>query len=403
MATGETNGSGWQAGRDMGPQYEIVAAFIGLVIAANVVEMFRHHTHSAARWAMCATLLSAGVGYIVETPAVYLGIDRELGLPNVSILLNYAGFLVCATVIHIWINSWPAIAASASIRTVAVAGTLALAVDVGLFACGRYPVEHPTDFAATYIHQAACVAFVAWDVVAFTILWGWAVVRVRNGRVEARKGNLPWLAAGLGWLQVGMAGACVCSVITVVVPIGAAAGFTPANTHLLIVFESLVEAISGISACLGFSCRLWGPAWSRYASARFPGTVARGRFRQLDALHNLVLAGDENYSAQTGFRMLYRDPATALAYRVCAIIEARDKLAGYRNEEREAEAARWGEALADVIRLSSATEAQRVGSRVPDVDTRETLRPDDLQEATERYLRMARALAMLESTNAVPR
>jgi hypothetical protein len=65
-----------------------------------------------------------------------------------------------------------------------------------------------------------------------------------------------------------------------------------------------------------------------------------------------------------GLGLRRRDPATALTYQVCAIIEGRKQLAGYRDERTEAVAAEWGRVLADAIRLSAAPASGIVSPKI---------------------------------------
>jgi hypothetical protein len=177
---------------------------------------------------------------------------------------------------------------------------------------------------------------------------------------------------------------------TVVVAAVCVSTVTSARGAAWMVVADCVNVVGATLGCVALSCRVWGPQLERLFGAASEKQAARMHYRQLHTLHRLVASGAP-VRIRRGLGLRRRDPGTALAYEVCAIIEGRRQLAGYRDEQVEAAAAEWGQALAEIIRLAAAAQACRTTSAaaVPS--------QLDLRAELDRDLRLVSALTMLQT------
>jgi hypothetical protein len=189
--------------------------------------------------------------------------------------------------------------------------------------------------------------------------------------------------------------------MTLAVVYAASLGFVPvlsmfggSHTNWPVVLSYSLGVGSAAFSCTGFSCRVWGPRWEAFSENRRENYLARRQCRQLEPLYRLVV-GEESggFGIRRGLGLRYRDPSSALAHQVCAIIEASDRLAGYHDASVDATATQWGEALAEAIRLGAAVRVRHAGGPIPSVGGR--ARQVDWREEVAHHLRVASALSLV--------
>lgn len=376
-------------------EFIVVTLFALAVVTVSIADMVRSRTRDHARWAMSVTIMLGSLGLLVQIPAVYHGLDRAVGVPNLAVLVYFSSYTLCAAGMHLWISTWPSttvavlpgIPRTRTIVSVIIGSVVVLSV---LFAIGGHPREEPDGSFATYAHDWATRAMVFVYAAAYGGLWVWAAVRVHRVRVGSSAGGIRWLGSGLMLLEISMIStttyALAFAVVASTVP-------GPGGARWMVGVDC-VNAFSAMTACLGFSCRIWGPQLERLFGGPDERQVARMQYRQLRPLHRLAGAGAP-VTMRRGLGLRRRDPGTALTYQVCAIIEGRKQLAGYRDERIEAVAAEWGRVLADAIRLSAAVRVHgSADSAAPSSRATHSL---DLRSEIERSLRLSKALTMVQT------
>lgn len=380
------------------PQFLYITA-IGLLVAGiHIADMVRRKAHDPTRWAMTGALLSGAAGYLFQIPEVYHHIDAWLDTPNLSILLSYAAFVLCAAFVHVWIIAWPGIGHGAPVGrqirrvgAVTVGGIAALSL---LFAAGHHQVEQPTGFVASYVRDGCTAAMIFGYLGLFAGMWMWVVVRLHRGRIAVAASGTRWLGYGLVFLEAGLAIAALYTVIMAADPLSILIRGTETTWSAGAVGS--MRVISGTLACLGFSSKVWGPQWERYLRGRGDEHVARMQYRQLVPLYRLVVSsGNDVFRPPRGLGLRRRDPETALTHQVCAIIEARNRLAAYRDPEIEAVAVEWGRALTEAILLTAAARTHSEDRSLPPGRTAEP--GVDMRQEIDRYLRLASALTMWQA------
>ncbi len=377
-------------------QFTLIAGFACLVAIWNIAHMAGTGHHDYARWLMCAVLLTASAGFVLQIAVIAQGIDRLVGVPNVSVLLTSCIYLGCAGLIHLWISTWPGIwpgSAHTARMRLALVYTLFATMLVALFSLGRHPHEHPYTFAEKYVHDPATAMFLTGYLLAFTSAWLWAAVRVHRGRQRARTGDLRWLEFGLAFLETGLWFTIAYCLSLAAVPVMAANGMVD-STRWFAPFSSALGALSATFICIGFSCRTWGPSLDRFLQRRFPGYVDRGRYRRLAPLH-LLVDGARSRQIRTprGLGVSRTNARAALTHQTLSITEALETLSPYYDAHVTEEATAWGRAVAEAIIIDAALTAQRNGTR-PLHTAPMTF--GDLETETRRYERLSTAITMIK-------
>ncbi len=378
------------------PEFIFITLFALGVVAATVADMVRSRVRSQARWAMAGMVLLGALGLFVQIPAVYHGLDDAVRVPNFAVLVNFWAYTACAGCMHLWISTWPSTTLTVvrgtphrhTIGLVIIGGIAVLSL---LFAAGVHPDEEPAGYFVTYAHDPATRAMVFGYLGLYIGLWAWAGARVHRVRIASSAGGIRWLGSGLALLEVAVGVTVLYALMVVAV---CASTVTGGRGTLWMVTADCVNVVGATLACMAFSCRVWGPQLERLFGGPSERQAARMQYRQLRTLHGLVGSGAPA-RMRRGLGLRRRDPTMALAYQVCAIIEGRKQLAGYRDEGVEAAAAEWGQALAEVIRLAAAARARPPrGSATP--AAKAPAHPD-LPTELKRSLRLASALTMLQT------
>ncbi len=377
------------------PEFIFITLFALAVVVATVVDMVRSRVRSQARWAMAGMVLLGALGLFVQIPDVYHGLDDLVGIPNLAVLVNFCAYIACAGCMHLWIGTWPSATltrvrgtpATRTIGLVVVGGVVVLSL---LFAAGVHPHEAPAGYFVTYAHDPATRAMIVVYAGIYGGLWAWAGARVHRVRVGSSAGGIRWLGSGLAVIELAVAVAFVDILVVAVVCASAVTGTRGAAWMLV---ADCLNVVGATLACIAFSCRLWGPQLERVFGGPSVRQSAGMQYRQLRVLHRLVGSGAP-VRMRRGLGLRRRDPVMALAYQVCAIIEGRKQLAGYRDERVEAMAAEWGRLLAEVIRLAAVR-----GSRADESATSaaKSLSHADFHAELEQNLRLASALTMLQT------
>ncbi len=377
----------------IGPEFIFITLFAFAVVATSIVDMGRRRVWDEARWALAGMILLGVLGLLVQIPDVYHGFDDAVGVPDLAVLVNFCAYIATGGVVHLWISTWPSTTLTVvrgtprkrTIALVVIGGAVVLSL---LFAAGVHPHEEPAEYFLAYAHDLARRAMVLLYAGIYGGLWAWAGVRVRRVRIASSAGGMRWLGSGLALLEVAVALTVLYAVVV------CASTVTRAGGAPWMLIADCVTVTAATLGCIAFSCRVWGPQLERLFGGPSENQTARMQYRQLRVLHRLVGSGAP-VRMRRGLGLRRRDPKMALAYQVCAIIEGRKQLAGYRDERVEAEAAAWGQALAQAVRLAAA--AQRHWTPGPVTPAREASPVPDLGAELDRDLRLASALTMLQT------
>jgi hypothetical protein len=336
------------------------------------------------------------LGLFVKVPAVYHGLDDLVGVPNLAVLVSFWAYIACAVCMHLWVGTWPSTALTvvrgtprnSTIGMVFIGGVVLLSL---LFAAGAHPDEEAAGYFVLYAHDAATRAMVFGFFGIYDGLWVWIVIRIHRVRIASSAGGIRWLGSGLALLEASIV---VDFLYPLVVAGVCASTVTGARGASWMLVADCIDIVGSTLGCTALVCRVWGPQLERLFGAASGKQTARMQYRQLRTLRRLVGSG-ASVRMRRGLGLQRRDPRMALAYQVCAIVEGRKQLAGYRDEGIESVAAEWGQVLAEVIRLAAAARAcPPRGSATP---AAKAPSHPDLSTELRRSLRLASALTMLQT------
>ena len=222
----------------------------------------------------------AAVAFAVSTPSVSAGLDRLIGVHNLSALLIDCSLVICSCVIQVLVLLWayPAARAVPAIRARLILYSLVLATMITLFlAAGSTDGIRAEDFFLHYADNPLIAAYLALFLA--TMSAGMAVMLRLCLRYSQRAGST-WLRRGLRITAAGSAsglGYCTCRVGT---------GISPLLGWPRGIWEMGVAVFGGGAAVLmitGLTIPSWGPSL---------GAARRrlGRYRAYYRLHPLWAA-----------------------------------------------------------------------------------------------------------------
>jgi hypothetical protein len=146
-----------------------LCALLGFATCAYKVRDLRKDPRNPALVALTLARLFPALSFTFATPAVYLAVDRAVGLANLSTLVVYT-LIVCNSVtaqVLLLLWSRPAAAARSAVRwRLAAFGVVTVAM-AALFLTARHAGEHPIDFDVQFARRPGTAVFLVIYLIAF--------------------------------------------------------------------------------------------------------------------------------------------------------------------------------------------------------------------------------------------
>jgi hypothetical protein len=237
-----------------------LAALIAWTAAAYKLPAALRRPRDPNLVALVVALGVLGIVFTVSTPAVWSGIDRAAGWPNLSFLLSQACVMIWTVIVQILMVLWayPPADARPKVRIRILIASATVAVMVTLFLLAPIQPEDSTDFAARFAGVPYISAYLCVYVLAFAWMQGEIVyLCLRTIRVGGRV-----------WLRRGLRATAAGAVLGLVYCLVRASDVIFAVTGLAdpVRWEDVARLAVGIGVVLppiGWTMPSWGPRLGR--------------------------------------------------------------------------------------------------------------------------------------------
>ncbi|MCX4751555.1 hypothetical protein OG455_39670 [Kitasatospora sp. NBC_01287] len=242
--------------------YGILSVITWSAFVYKVRDLLRDR-HNRELQLLCLAIANFAAPFVLASPAVYVGIDRILGVPNIATLIIYTCVAVCLTSFVALLVSWSS-AAQHQVRLrhrllVGYSVTTLVVMAVFFFLGNVSGEEHPLDFDVHFEHVRYISVFLLSYQLLFTVSMAglitlcWRYARAVDG---------PWLRRGLRFVTVGAVfgeGYAVPKVVNMLWDL-----FGPSPLHYVSsVVAPMSASVSAALFAVGFTMPAWGAGVSR--------------------------------------------------------------------------------------------------------------------------------------------
>ncbi|MCP2259756.1 hypothetical protein LX15_003462 [Streptoalloteichus tenebrarius] len=215
----------------------------------------RRQAGNPALTAVCVAFLLLAVVFTVSSPSVWEGLDRLVGVPNLSTLVSQGCVVAFSATVQVMLLFWvhPRERAVVKVRRRLLGVAVALAVMTVLFGTTAPREERSTDFVVHYSANPNYALYLVFYVSAFAV---GLVDTTRIGWRYARDAPRPWLRRGLRATAVGAAvglGYCAVRIANVVAPL---VGLDMRPWEVL---APLCASVGALLVVIGLTVPAWGP------------------------------------------------------------------------------------------------------------------------------------------------
>lgn len=211
---------------------------------------------------VCFAFVSTASAFLLATPALYVALDRALGVPDAATLGVYLCILLTSGAFLALLAVWTGRRGGPVVGCVAGYAVL-IGVLVVLFVVGHPDDgEHPLDFDARFAADRVLGPFLLVYYAGFAVAMGGIAGMSRHYARMAAPGR-PWLARGLLWTARGATFALLYCALKVVAVVGIARG---ARTQdLSTIWAPLCATVGALLIAAGLSLPGWGPGTAEAA------------------------------------------------------------------------------------------------------------------------------------------